>query len=671
VRFRNVKDLFEFVDNAYAGHRDVGQFVVDSMGRNGMMFEGQQWMTDGRRARSINADGTYDSGELRDEYNPDARSGTRVTDNHLTRLTERVGAKTYPERIYIRTDPPPNDYGPTAAHRASVHATVANAAIDDSGYLEASILANHRRTIFGTWGLGLTMPTDENGGRTVRAFDFDPSCLILDPYQQSPFLTSHLWVMFCETWPVEMARALLPGVNADWDKAVPIEQLEPTRIEWSRRSGGRLWARYAHNSRSKGCRVWQLQCRDPASKRFEYYYVLLEIVKDEKVWVNEDSDHGTPFGGTGLAMTLLHAHQRADSVWSWGEPAQLGDDQRRMNLVQTMKTRALRAWTDPPLVVHRDWFKSGTTDAEIEERVANRTRNVLVLDRPSDRQRPLPAPGFMNYPAVPAFLSSIAAEYVDSMRLKSHLSPGNEGFTQTHVPFSTTSRVLDEADQIASVRVSQDVLAHEELIRTLHATTCRLASEGNGPTLGMLREAGLDDQDFAVVVGTDWRAPQASIVVQEASFRHRSSDSRKQDLNTAAQLGMIDAQTYQNVMATDLQSPLADEDRQMAVEAQKTAIRVLYGEEYEPEPWGRWANLINDALLRALRDRRAQGDPAAKRRLQRAIVMQTEMNAAMAQLAMPPQETAAPSGASDNQNLSPVAPASVSDILDSAGQAGA
>lgn len=668
MRFQKPTELFEFVDAAYSGHEDVGRHNVESMGRNGSMFEGQQWAGTGS-AEILNADGTVNTrGVLENEYNPDARNGPRVTNNHLTRLTEKVIAKTYPERIYIKTEPPPNDFGPTAAHRASVHATVANAAIDDSNYLEASILANHRRSVFGTWGLGLTMPTDAEGGRTIRAFDFDPSCLILDPYQQSPFLTNHLWVMFCETWPVEMAKSLLPGVEADWDKAVSIELMEPTRIGWARRSGGRLWARYAQNSKTKGVRVWQLHCRDAGSKRFGYYYVLLEVVKDERVWVNEESDHASPFGGGGMPLTLLHAHQRADSVWSWGEPAQMGDDQRRTNLVETMKVRALRAWTDPPVVVHRRWFKNGTTDAEIEERMSNRSRGVIVLDEATDRQRPLPPPTLLNYAPVPSFLSSIAAEYVDSMRLKAHLAPGNEGMTQTHVPLGTTNRVLDEADQIASVRVSQDVLAHESLIRTLHATTCRLAIEENGPTLGMLREAGLDDQDFSVVVSTDWQAPQASIVVQEASFRHRSADSRKQELNQAAASGMVDQQRYQSIMAMDLQSPLADEDRQMGMEAQKTAIRVLYGEEYEPQPWGRWGNLILDSLTRALNDRRAQGDPETKQRLMRAIVDQTEMNSAMLQLSLPPQ----PGGAapSDNQNLSQVAPASVADILDQSGSAG-
>jgi hypothetical protein len=272
-------------------------------------------------------------------------------------------------------------------------------------------------------------------------------------------------------------------------------------------------------------------------------------------------------------------------------------------------------------------------------------------------------PTFMNYPPVPGFLSGIVAEYAESMREKVHLAPGNFGQTQTHVPLGTTNRVLDDADQVASVRVSKDVLAHESLIRTLHATTCRLAQEDSGPVLGMLREAGLDEQDFAVVVSTDWRAPQASIAVLEASFRHRSTENRKQELNQAAAMGMVDPATYQKIMARDLQSPLEDEARLMVMEAQKTAIRVLHGEEYVAEPWGRWGGLIVDQLTIALRDRRAQGDPESKARLQRAIVAQTEMNAAMSMLSQP--QAGGVAGTSP-QAEEPVAPTSIADILDGA-----
>lgn len=696
--FRTPAELFDFVRDSEKSADMMRAQLSMRMGIDGCYYEGVQWLNPAYRS-GANRDSSGTS-RLAVDWNPDSRK-LRAISNRVTFLTQKSAASTHPDQIYIDAVPPERDTGTDALNRTRIHETMANSAIDESGLLHAAQLANHRRCIFGTWGIGLAIEDEtmlvkgqEVPSRSVRAFEFDSSNLITDPHCQKLHLHLHPWVIYTDVWTLDRVKSVL-GVDIPPEEASTVEQLEPTKMDLNAISNNKLFTRYARFAKTKAVRVYQVHQRDYGC-RFGRMYITIEsadkkqrvvlgdrVVDVESKGASLDSPlTESPFGGSGMPLCLLHGYLRADTMYSWGEPAQIKDDQDKANLVETNHQRIIQRYAGAQWKVDTRAFGSRPNNDDIAQMLTNQVGGIIKYEL-GDRQRNVQAPELVQQPAPPPFLMEALGIYAEGMREKVHKAPGNFGSTPTHVPFKTTERALDDADQVSSVRVAGDAQAIEFIVRTLHSTTLRLAQERNPATLGMLVKAGFDDQDFALVVQEDWMYPKVELKVRQATIRHQSQASKKQNLDTAAQLQMIDAEQYQEAMAdSGLDTPLTDEWRQMQDQCRRVALGILLGRPFVPRMMGRWGPLLIKELVRAQSDRRTEIDPGALQRLSQAIqqqytLMSQEQLMSNPQLAADVQKSqqagAAGQGSGDQEQQGPQPGQSVSvaDLIGALSQGGA
>lgn len=615
MQLANPGEIFEFIETSERAAEPIRMQLGQGAGINACYFEGIQFL---REMRGEALDSRL--GRLPVNYSPDARK-LRAQANEVTRFVEKSQAGTHPKAIYMDCRPPERDTSADASFRADVHETVTNSAVDDAGYLAAARSANKRRCIYGAHGLGLSIESAGSLGRRVCAFDFPATCLITDPHVQKEDLWQHPYVIYADTWTRDRIIGAFPELESRLrpEDMQTIEQLEPQKIEWAQLSGSKLFSKYARFSKSKGARIYQVHVRD--GYRFDKWHVVIEVKKGERILVTEDDDT-CPFGGeTGLPLVLLHGYSRSDTMWSWGEVAQLRETQDKRNLVETLKMRVLRNYAALKWRVDTRTLNRDVNADDMRQSLDNQIGG-MVLYTGSDRVRGFVGPEPMQMPAPPPFLDAYMESYSDNMREQIHKAPGNFGQTQTHVPAKTTMRVLDDADQVASARVDQDVESHQYLVAVLHGTTIKLAQEKNLATIGMLRKNGLDGRDFSVVIGTDWRNPQITLTVQESSIRNVSHGQRMQNLDRAAELQMVTPDEYKQAKADDL--PL-EGDRQMRAEIGKSVMDIVAGAPWQPRPLGRWNQMFVDECIRAQMSPRAKQDPQALQRLALAIQSQQQM----------------------------------------------
>jgi hypothetical protein len=657
--------LFEFIKTAEQAYEPMRTQLGQSRGVAGCYYEEIQWL--GRNAGSVV--GSYRDGTIRRyplDYSPEA-SKLRVIDNDLTALVQKSAASTNPGEIHVDCYPPERDTGPEAAFRARVHETLINTAIDDSKYLDAAEAVNFRRCIFGTQGMGLAIES-EGGGQYICAFEFDPTCLILDPTCQKRNLQDHPYVIYSDCWPLEKIEAVF-NVKLDPEKCKTMEQLEAQKMEWNALSERKLYTKHARYSKSKAARFYQVHNR--TGRRFGEWHVVVEDGGGEKKTVVSGP---TPFGGAGMPLMLQHGHPRADSMWSLGEVDLIKNDQDQKNLAATQKGRIEQNYAHARPIVDRRWFSGNATDDDILKQFTNRIGQPLIGNG-SDRQRNAQAPFFAPMPPPPQFLHDSLDRYAARMVRKTHKAPGNFGETPTHVPFATTERVLDDAGQVDTVRMASDLRAHEYLIGVLHATTIKLVKAKNGPTAVMLRKtAGFNGQDFATILQADEQYPEVTFEINRSAYRTRSPQARKQDLDGAAKLQMIDVESYQAALA-DLGLPLTEESRQMVDQAERAALKIIYGEEWMPKPLGSWSMPFIKVFTRAQFDPATEENEGATLRLVGAIQAIYKMWYEEQLLANPEMAMKASAPGGEPQAGQPVEPeqpqaASVSDVLSALSQGG-
>jgi hypothetical protein len=608
------KEVFEFIETIQRAAEPQRTQLAQNIGIDGCYYEGIHYLQV-KRERRIDSSTLS---RLPTDYTPGS-AHLRVVDNELTYLTQKAAASTHPRQIYMDVRPAERDTGTDAAHRANVHEAIVNAAIDDSGYLRTAQLANWRRTIFGTWGIGAAMEAAGQYGQKLCAFDFDPTCLVTDPNCQHIDLYRHPYVAYTDTWTLDRIKSVF-GVEINADDAAMMKDLEAQKIELSELSQRKLFSRYARYSESKAARIYQLHLRD--GYRFDKWHVVIEINRDKKILVT-DGDDRNPFGGRhGLPFALLHGYLRADTMWSWGEPRQLKDDQDRRNLDATMNQRIKQNFAHVKWRYDKRSFGRDVQPDEIKRYFNNQVGGGIPYEG-SDRARNIAPPEPMPMPQPPAFLMDALALSADQMRKKTHKAPGNFGEAKSHVPDKTTMRVLDNADQVAAMRVDLDLDAHCYMTALLHGTTIKMAQERNPATLAMLRENGLDATDLAVVAQTDWRNPGVIMTVQEASLRNLTQQQKMQNVDSAAQMQMLSPDEYKQAKGEEL--PLSDGDRSMRDAIQKWVLGIVYGQEWQPRPLGRWTQTFIDEAIRAQTLKAVQLDPSALQRLVDAITLQYQM----------------------------------------------
>lgn len=637
--------------------------VATAMTLDMRFYEGHQWET---RAGAAIVSTASAGRRIIPNTDPDS-SELRVTQNDTTMLVSASAAATFPMALEPSAETPERDGGVASTSRTQVLEDTTLVAVEKSGLLSAARMANFMRCVCGVWGVGWSMQIGEQEidgekytDRAVRAFDFHPMRLALDPACQSGDLRDHDEILYEDVWSVHKLRSVFPGLKIDENQLSTIGQLAFNEVQIGSLTALGGYGHYAKMSRTKGARVFQLHVRDPASRTFPYMYIAVDLRRGEEplTWVNSD-DPATPFGGDGLPLALIHAYPRPNSWQSISDVAMVRDDQVRMNLVETYKYRVFKSYAGPQNYVERAWFGSAITDDEIQQRMNNRVGGLVIGSPPPGRQAERPQ---IVTPPQPSVAYSEESERARrNMSEKVSRSPQARGFDpKTHVPFQTTDRLLNEGDRVLSIRVNLDLEAYTDLQKVLLGTYIKNVQAASPSTLGILRKEGFDEHDIGVLLEADPVYPTCVLKLRESDVRHRPVTEKQQAIIQFAQIpNAMDPEDARRAL-TELDVPVTEEDRHMSRQIGKIVSMILDGMEWQPRPIGRYGAWLVAEMRRALLDRKALEDPAAAERLTRAIVLQQQSAAqesAMVQSIMQPAQQPQPQPAQPE-------PATVGEMLD-------
>lgn len=673
--FKQPNDVLDTLDAAEQSSRTQRQMLAFRVGVDFCYYEGVHYLNN--LSPGARYDQTAAQTRLASTWNPNS-ANMHAVENEVSHVVHEVTAATYPSQFDVDAKPSAFACNQQGDYDAQIHEAACQQEMDEYGLLDTAREVNFKRSLAGTWVLGLAI---ENGelymdGQSVpsqrlKFFDADPTNLILDPFCRKRRLDQHPYVIYYDTWTLQQAQAMFPGAEKIRpEDCAKISQLEPLRIQMSSLSGGRLFSRYAAYSNSEGVRVYQIHPRDK-SGYYRRWYIVIETAsgKDRKTVVNWDNPE-SPFGGCGMPFELFHGHYRSDTIWSWGDVAQVKDKQDKINMAATIFWRMIQRYGGPQWMVDKRVFGTGATDEQIRQKLTNEIGAVVTYSG-GDKAKNHTRPELITYPEPPQFLSAEIEREREGMRRISSRAPGHEGQTPTHVPFKSTQATMDAADQPLGVRVSSDISAYERMLDVMHGTTILLAKNQNPGTLGMLRDAGFESKEFVSILQSDpYRIP-VRLKIRESSVRYRSLESKKADLAAAAAAGMVDADTYAEAMV-EYDTAISRQDAQMAKEATKDALSLLNGEPWEPKPWGKWGGFIMRALIRAQHDTRAKRDPKIGQRIRQAVQLQQQMvlqeaiasNPEMAMQQQEQQAAAAGGGnSSEKQNTQTPETLSISDLL--------
>lgn len=590
------------------------------VGTDMCMYEGVQWLTESELARR----GSYAIDRFARDMNPDSQK-IRVTANRTAKFVQKVISGTRPEHIAVECFPPEGSYSSESILNAQVMERLTNSMLDASGYLAAARTANVRRCICGTYGIGFhinAQPRTLNiNGREVStsdqvitAFTFQPTQLILDPFVQEKELHRHEYVIYSDVMTVQKISRTY-GVQLDEEDLLTVAQLTPIEHQFNTLSNGRLFSKYKMHSRSKGAIVHQVHCRGDDG-RFGVMYISIEVPGQQEPMVVNMDEPVSPFGGDGLPLTLLHGHDRADSMWSIGDAAMLKDDQDRLNLIQTFLFRQLQKNAGYQWVVDESSLKP-----EHEGQFVNTVAGVIKY-KSGTRDRPINPPQLVNYAPPQPMLADLSGIVEASMREQSHKAEGSLGVTKSHVPDATFQRAMDEADQVLGARVSDDISAHERMAKILCGTAIKHAQAGSPSILAALGRAGFGEEEFAIVSGMDPTGGRYSLKIRESSIRYRPLSRRRADLDAAMAAKALRPMQYRRELAAGQDTPITQDDGYFIYDAQKAAMRVVSGMEWEPLSLGDYGEIYIDEFRKALVSQAATLDPMVRQRLNAAIIGQ-------------------------------------------------
>lgn len=625
--FRTKQELQGFVDQVSSAAYGYRTQLAQIVGKCECYFEGIQYIQSIGFDRFVNTT----TGRLLARWNPDLPS-LRVTHNHVTEKITVASAATYPTALDAQVEPPVRDHGVGAAMVAQTLEDTISATVKHSNLLEVAQDANLRRCIAGTYGIGLgirqVMRPVNIGGQTVPmpskeifAYDVHPVRFILDPYITSRDLRQHQYVIYYDVWTIDKLRAMYPQVQWDPEDMSTVGQLTPYEQSISTLSNARLFEKYRTYSTTKGAIVYQIHRKDETG-RFGEYYIAVKTKDKELNWINE-GDTESPFGGDGLPFVLLHGNRRANSMWSIGDVSMIMDSQDMLNLTYTMIFRHLQKYVSPQFVVDQRWFGIKGSKEDWRTQFTNQVGG-LIVGAPSSMDKSIMPPQLLQgSPPQPA-LFELAGMSINKMRNDTFRTEMNVGSgSKSHVPFQTTSLLLNEGDRVLGIRTTEDIKAYEQILAVALGTQIKHVREQSVGTLAMLSAEGFDEQDIAILLNADPNEP-AHINLDEASVRYTSSNERRATLTAALTANAITPATYARGMA-ELDQALTVEDRYMRQEIEKTVNRCIMGEPWQPMPLGQYNQWCMSVLMRAQFDRRIAFDPEAKMRLAQAIQAQQQM----------------------------------------------
>lgn len=639
-------------DNMSAGST-VNQTVGTRTFINRCMYEGIQWLGGGLEVTQVGQTGRRPT-----NWNPDSNKLV-ATINRITKLIHETSAATFPDRIELECPQGDRDTGIESSMHARVMESAANAMVDFTGYTEAARTANFRRCIDGTHGLGwdIMLRSREialrNGGtekvedQVLRAFTFDSMQLTLDPLNQKLDLADHEYVIHSKVWPVEKIRRGL-GIELRPDDLQTCGELMGMELYANAFSMNRLYANMALFSRTKGARVHQMHVKDEHG-RFSTMLIGVRVPGKAIQWVNFDNQE-SPFGGCGMPLMLLHGYRRPDSMWSVSDVAMLKDDQDRLNLLNTFFYRMLQKNAGAQWLVAEEALKGQDPD-EFKSQFNNAVYG-LITHKMGTKDRPIPPPELVPYPAPQPFVQESIQQNTADMREQVHRPDITAGGYKTHTTNQTYQSALQGANQVLGNRTREDLTRHEWLNFVGLGTVVKLAQEGSPSILGALQRAGFDEQDFAVIAQADAYYPVSELRMRESSIKYESKEQKEDRLWKAVQLQVETDPMSVRMTLAEMETPMSQNDKTFYVAAQKTTQQILAGMEWQPFQLGEYESMFLAQFRRGMFDRRAANDPATRARLDRAITVQMQFGLAQKQaqaMAENPQPAQPPPGQAQEQ----------------------
>lgn len=589
-------------------------------------YEGIQWINRGGPVIQ-QANGM---GRLLTSWNPDS-SKLRVTVNRVTRFVVKAAAATMPERFDSEVMPMDGAYTLGEVERAQTCEKLLAQMIDRAGYLGVRRDCNFSRCVTGTSGVGLSMTTikrsidlgdgpSETVEKIIKAFEFDPARLILDPGCAARSLHDHEYVIYQDVWTRERIRREW-GLELKKEECQEIGTLAGYEVAMSSFSSSRVYARYATNSRTLGARIYEVFCKDADGLRYKYYRIVERTGK--KTWINQD-DVTSPWGGDGLPYELIHAHRRPDSIWSIGDVSMLRDDQDKLNLLATLAYRIIQKNAGFQIVYDKRIIPKGVDDDEFNQKFSNQVAGAIAIDGGRREDNRLP-PTVMQYPMASPTNLEMMRMAESEMREQVFRSEGHFGVGKSHVPYNTSRMLMENADQVLGTRIMEDVESDRRVLEVLLGTTIKHAQEGSPVLLADLADRGFVEQDFLALVRTNPERIMLRVGVRESSVRYRSESQKRQDLTQAISVQALTPMELRMAMAGDIDSPVTQSDSRMLDDLRRMVVECAAGIEWVAMPLGEYAQwaiaMLRQEMVAAFRRK----DIEAAARLERGIQQQEAM----------------------------------------------
>lgn len=657
---KNPAELFDWMKECAAAYQPTRGSKERSDCESMLYNEGIQWIASSPELSRID--------RIKQALDIDSPSH-RPTNNQTTRLIQLVEAATAIRQFECEVIPPVRDVGVESSVRGQTYEDFLGLLLKDCRLVDAWNHANYMRCVVGAWGIGCYLqPTITRlGGSEVlsvndsemRAFNYNPLLLTLDPATTARNLENHEWVMYSAAWSHKKIERLLSPmlkklhIEMDPTSMKSIGELSPFESNLNRISHGRLYSSARQDSQTKGAIVHEVYRKVNSTVRFDEMLLVLELPDQQMHLLNPDM-RSSPWGGVGIGLRLLQGYRRAEGMWGIGDVQMVKNRQDSLNRNELMLERQLRNASKDQLLVDRKAFGSDNTDEAIRRKITNAVSGVIPWDSGTESNRAMP-PSVLQRRPVDSFLTqrndSISAE----MREQIHRAAIHQGEVQTHTPLGAYQLALEEAGAPADRRVLDDKLTGESLAHTILATGLKLVQDGSPAMAQRLVNAGFSDTDLGTLAEGEAPLLSYSVMVREGSIRQRSLSAKVQGLREDAKSGVLSPDQYRSAMAeSGIDMPLTEEDATYSRWSERIARDVMLGAEYKPKPLvivtgmgtvdqSRSVYLIQ-ALTRAMVDRRCT--PEGEDRLIQAIELQRQKDAqdlAMAQAsAQPAVEPQAP-----------------------------
>ncbi len=278
-----------------------------------------------------------------------------------------------------------------------------------------------------------------------------------------------------------------------------VGELMSQQLAMNTLSQNQIYQQYRTYSKTKGTLVTMAWFRDARG----YFGTMLASYRDERGenrCVNFKNAEN-PFKGCGLPLFLLNGHRRPGSPFGIGEVGMLKEDQDQLNLLASLRNRILQAYAHKRWIVDRRNFAQKITDEQIKQMVTNQVGAVMIYE--SRTEKGIAPPHVSPDQPPPPFIANDMDALERSMQGGVFRAPGHYGETKTHVPDASLARAMEAADQVLAIRVIEDLATYERLTRTLVGTNLALFKRGNPSTLAGLRDAGMGEDEFRVLLEID------------------------------------------------------------------------------------------------------------------------------------------------------------------------